>query len=93
MSKQDFENALDKKIEAEGLRGAREGVLTAYKMFAHFGYSYAQKEIGEFESLVRFCAGLISTMDQFSDNHPEDVLEWLRIEHSKVISEEKIGEG
>lgn len=31
-----------------------------------------------------FAAGLISTMDQFSDKHPEEVLHWLQLEAAKL---------
>ena len=34
-------------------------------------------EIEHLRRDLRFAAGLISTMDQFSDKHPQEVLEWV----------------
>lgn len=37
------------------------------------------------EKRIRFCAGLISTMDQFKDKHPEEVYEWICNEADKDL--------
>ena len=43
IDRKEFEKALDEKIEAEGLNGAREGVLATYKMFADWAYEWLVK--------------------------------------------------
>lgn len=35
---------------------------------------YHTKEV---DTILNFCAGIISTMDQFKDKHPEEVKEWI----------------
>jgi hypothetical protein len=36
------------------------------------------------DKVLSFCAGIISTMDQFSDKHPEDVKQWILDEVDKI---------
>ena len=36
-----------------------------------------QRMNSDHEQVLNFCAGLISTMDQFRDKHPMEVKEWV----------------
>lgn len=37
-----------------------------------------ESKIEELEQQLRFAAGVISTMPQWSDKHPEEALEWIK---------------
>ncbi len=45
------------------------------------GYDHRSYKAG---TMLRFCAGLISTMPQFENLHPDDVREWILNELDKL---------
>ena len=46
--------------------------------------SVKAKRVEKLESVIRFCAGIISTMPDYCEMHPEAVEQYLYDEHKKI---------
>lgn len=91
-SAQDELNRVSHELERERLRLAAVGTAAlGYFKGCHQDYDSASlqdvlrlyKNYVDAQKALRFAAGLISTMDQFKDKHPEEALEWIKTEAAK----------
>jgi hypothetical protein len=69
----EFETAAYKAACDPKLKGKRIQVKS-FQVGANWAREYGKRE---YDSMLNFCAGLISTMDQFSEKHPEEVRDWI----------------
>ena len=58
------------EIEREQCEAADRDIVNNHK-------SKKQKKIERQRTIITKCAGLISTMDQFKDKHPQEVESWI----------------
>lgn len=79
-------STMDAKIWAEEFcklnNCADEGMMLSW--FANaimVGHDFRARKAGK---VLNFCVGLISTMDQFSGKHPEEVRQWILDEVEKL---------
>lgn len=57
------------------------------------GYDHAYWRLEKDRNVtLNFCAGLISTMDQFSNKHPEEIRDWILAEVQAIKDKDAIHE-